>query len=159
MDISTPTKRLKLEIRREPFWHKLQASGYVGYRRSVDGGTWVARWRDDKGKQHYRALNLVPADPQKAFDEAATAARKWFKDVQAGVVVRWTVNDAAASYLEKLAVDNGEDAAADARARIKKHIAPNMGHKYLDTITKGDVDAWGGKRLGSKRSLSPVRSI
>ena len=28
----------------------------LGYRRGSKGGTWIARFRDDSGKQHYEAL-------------------------------------------------------------------------------------------------------
>lgn len=37
--IGTPTHRERLKVRREPYWAKLQARGYLGYRRTADGGT------------------------------------------------------------------------------------------------------------------------
>ncbi|MGQ0654056.1 MAG: hypothetical protein ACT4P4_17625 [Betaproteobacteria bacterium] len=73
--IDTPTQRLRLKIRREPYWVKLQARGYLGCRRTSDGGTWVARWRDDLGKQHYRALRLDVTAAEQALD-AGVAARR-----------------------------------------------------------------------------------
>jgi hypothetical protein len=97
--IGTPTHRARLSVRREPYWAKLQARGYLGYRRIADGGTWIARWRDEKGKQHYRALNISPSSAQQAFDEGAKAARAWFNETVSGVVGRHTVNDAAARYV------------------------------------------------------------
>jgi hypothetical protein len=74
--IDTPTQRLRLKARREPYWVKLQARGYLGFRRTADGGTWVARWRDDQGKQHYRALRLAMEAPERAYDEAAASAQE-----------------------------------------------------------------------------------
>jgi hypothetical protein len=105
--IGTPTHRARLSVRREPYWAKLQARGYLGYRRIADGGTWIARWRDEKGKQHYRALNISPSSAQQAFDEGAKAARAWFNETVSGVVGQHTVNDAAARYVAYLRLRKG----------------------------------------------------
>jgi len=150
MTIDSPTKRAKLTIRREPYWHKLQTGGYVGFRRIEGGGTWVARWRDEKGKQHYRALSLRPTDPKEAFDVASKAARAWFKETQAGILGRWTVEDAATRYLEALALRKGDKAAADARGRIDRCIKPNIGEKPLDRITTADIGEWLHSRVPAK---------
>lgn len=142
MTIDSQTKRDKLAIRREPYWHKLQVGGFVGYRRIEGGGTWVARWRDEQGKQHYRALTLPPTDPKKAFEAACKTARKWFKETHAGIYGRTTVADAADSYLKVLALRKGDKAAADARGRIKRCIRPELGDKELDRLTTADVEEW-----------------
>jgi integrase len=140
--IDTPTRRARLEVRREPYWAKLQARGYLGYRRIADGGTWIARWRDEKGKHHYRALNISPSSAQQAFDEGAKAARAWFNETLSGVVGRQTVNDAAARYVAYLWLRKGESAVRDAQGRINRHIVPVFAYKPLDRLCTADVEQW-----------------
>ena len=140
--IDTPTQRLRLKARREPYWVKVQARGYLGFRRTADGGTWVARWRDDQGKQHYRALRLALTAPGAAFDEAAGLARAWFKQAAAGVVARRNVREAADRYVEALRLRRGEAAARDARGRVNRTILPKLGDRPLDRLSTADVEQW-----------------
>lgn len=140
--IDTPTQRLRLKTRREPYWVKLQARGFLGFRRTADGGTWVARWRVDQGKQHYRALRLAIEAPERAYDEAATSAREWFKQATAGVVARRTVREAAERYVEALRLRRGEAAAKDAQGRISRTILPKLGGRPLDRLTTADIEEW-----------------
>jgi hypothetical protein len=83
--IDTFTQRGKLDPRREPYWHKLQKGGYLGFRKTDDDGSWIARWRNEEGKERYKALKLPPTEPAKEFDDAQHAARAWFKEQQAGI--------------------------------------------------------------------------
>jgi len=140
--IDSSTKRGNLTVRREPYWHMLQTGGYVGYRRINGGGTWVARWRDDQGKQHYRALALPATDEKKVFDVASKAARAWFNETQAGIFARCTVSNAADSYLKALKLRKGDRAEADARGRIDRCIKPSLGNKVLDKLTTADIEEW-----------------
>ncbi len=51
-EIDSKTKRDKLAPRREPYWAPLQKGAAVGFRKLENGtGTWIARWRDEEGKQ------------------------------------------------------------------------------------------------------------
>lgn len=140
--IDTPTQRLRLKVRREPYWTKLQARGYLGFRRTADGGTWIARWRDDQGKHHYRALRIAVEAPERAFDAAADAAREWFRQATAGVVARRTVREAAERYVEALRLRRGEAAATDASGRIQRTILPKLGDRPLDRLTTADLEQW-----------------
>ena len=61
--LDSKTKRDKLAPRREPYWSPLQKGAAVGFRKLETGdGTWIARWRDDEGKQKYRALGFTGGD-------------------------------------------------------------------------------------------------
>ena len=140
--IDTPTQRLRLKVRREPYWAKLQARGYLGFRRTADGGTWVARWRDDQGKQHYRALKLAIEAPERAYDEAAALGMGWFKQATAGVVARRTVREAAERYVEALRTRKGDAAAKDAQGRIDRTILPKLGDRPLDRLTTAELEQW-----------------
>ena len=57
--LDTRTARAKLAERREPYWTVLVQGGALGYRRGRKAGTWIARWRDKAGKQHYRSLGAA----------------------------------------------------------------------------------------------------
>ncbi len=142
MGIDTPAKRARLQVRREPYWHKIQRGGYLGFRRTADGGTWIARWRDEHGKQHYRALSLGPVSPDRAFDAAGKAAGAWFKETGAGVVGRCTVKDAAARYVDSRRIEKGETAARDAEGRIERCINPKLGTRPLNRLTTADIEGW-----------------
>lgn len=140
--IDSQTKRDRLPVRREPYWHKLQTGGFVGYRRIEGGGTWVARWRDENGKQHYRALSVPPTDPKKIFEVACNEVQAWFKETQAGIFIRSTVSDAANGYLRALKLRKGNKAEADARGRIDRCIKPTLGDRPLDRLTTTEIRDW-----------------
>src|SRR5215469_2799545 len=83
--LDTRSARSKLAPRREPYWAAISKGCAVGYRRSAKGsGTWVARFRDTAGKQHYRALggadDARDANGVDVFDftQAQALARGWF---------------------------------------------------------------------------------
>ena len=98
-NIKSATGRKALEPRREPYWERLAKGIFVGYRAQDAGtGTWIARMRDDSGKQKYQALGTF-AD----FDSAVRAANKWVEGVKQGVeVFDATVGDACTTYLDWL---------------------------------------------------------
>jgi hypothetical protein len=82
--IDTRSARLKLPERREPHWTPISAGCAIGYRRGAKGGTWVARFRDGGGKQHYEALGAAD-DARDAdgltvhsFSQAQEKAREFF---------------------------------------------------------------------------------
>ena len=82
--IDTRSSRSRLVERREPYWTVVSRGCGIGYRRGAKGGTWIARCRDDRGKQHYEALGAADdareADGQTVFtfSQAQELARKFF---------------------------------------------------------------------------------
>ena len=51
--LDTRSGRSGLVMRREPYWTVISAGCAVGYRKGSKGGSWIARMRDDDGRQHY----------------------------------------------------------------------------------------------------------
>lgn len=98
-NIKSATGRKALVPRREPYWERLSKGLFVGYRaHEVGKGTWVARLRDEDGKQKYHALGSFDD-----FDHAAKAAQKWADAAVQGVrVFDTTVADACKAYLDWL---------------------------------------------------------
>ena len=110
--IDTRSARAKLSARREPYWTVITEGCALGSRRGTKGGTWIARFRDDSGHQHYAALGAADdaRDPDGltvfSFPQAQARARDWFKlkaTEQAGDLAPldgpYTVTDAVSDYL------------------------------------------------------------
>jgi site-specific recombinase XerD len=118
--IGSRGKREALEARREPYWARVREGCYVGYRKIEEGaGTWVARYRDDAGKQKYRALGTFVDGKTNAYDQAVKAAEKFFSDCAAGVSTEvLTVWGACTQYVAKLRDDDGDTKANAEEARL-----------------------------------------
>jgi integrase len=141
--IDTPTARAKLAPRREPYWHKLQSFGYVGYRRSTDGGSWVARWTTKERTKEYSALGTLEGIAAKdQFDKAGELAREWFRTRGAAPTGPYTVADAIGDYVKDRRVHKSEAAAKDAEQRLNKHLVPVLGSTRLDKLTMAAVARW-----------------
>ncbi len=141
--IDTKSKRERLVVRREPYWARIQSGCFIGFRRTSNGGTWIARFRDEAGKQHYQAMTLPDHLPLNAYDTAVSEARKWFESMQSGVKPREnTVAIAAEDYLKDLGVRKGLRAVADARGRLNRYILPTFKVKRLDKLTTAELRNW-----------------
>jgi len=143
--IDTPAARKRLAVRREPHWHQLRKGGYLGYRRTDTGGTWLARWRSPAGRQEYRALGaLDDHDDALRFNVAARLASEWFEACARpdAPTRRLTVEAACDHYLAHVIAEKGERTAADPRMRIKAHIAPKLASAYVDELTTAQIKKW-----------------
>ena len=72
--IVTKTARAKLPPRREPYWHRIGQRRHLGYRRTANGGSWIARVLDDTGKRAFHSLGEYHD-----FDTAQRMAMEWFE--------------------------------------------------------------------------------
>jgi integrase len=141
--IDTKAKRDRLAKRREPYWHKLILGGYIGYRVGVKGGSWIARYRGEDGKQNYKSLLLPAHLPQNEFDIASSEGNKWFENQNLGFRAKpGTVQEAADNYIEYLEQKKGKVAADDARWRVKGQILPAFGNTPLDRIKLQQIRKW-----------------
>jgi hypothetical protein len=108
--LDTRTARLRLLVRREPYWRSIQEGRALGYRRLPGGkaGTWIARHYGAADGRKYQALgsadDMLDADGGETltFAQAQDRASAWFRDLarSGGVIeVPMTVKDAIAGYL------------------------------------------------------------
>lgn len=143
--IDSKTKRDKLAARREPYWSVIQKGAAIGYRKLDNGnGTWVARWRDDEGKQKYRALGEF-----NDFDTASKAAREWVISCEGGVThMATTVKEACEAYIAALKAEGRKDTAKDAEGRFKRLVysAP-IGKVMLDKLKSSTVQKWRDQQI------------
>lgn len=147
MDLSTVKSRDRLKARRDPYWHKLEAGQYLGFRPSAAGGpgSWVARWYDPddaarkKGGNRYRfqALgefgDLIPSE---RYGAALKAAREWLEHVSGGGASGkpMTVKQACEAYAKTR---------PDAGARFARYVYNDPIAKVtLQRLTDRQVRAW-----------------
>jgi hypothetical protein len=152
--IDTRSARAKLPLRAEPYWTVISEGCALGYRRGAKGGTWVARFRDETGKQHYGALGAADdardADGLSVFSfaQAQGKARDWFQmkaAEQAGDFVPldrpYTVTDAIADYLADYKRRSGK-AIDRVEASVRAWITSELGGVPLAKLTKGRIQTW-----------------
>lgn len=166
------TNRLKLKLRKEPYWSALAPGQHLGYYRPTSGaaGSWVAKWRDpDTGAR--RKTTLGPADD---FQDAGGAggfltwgaaqekAREWFDgcrhqalEVEAGEAVPtgpYTVADAIQDYMRD-AERRGMKSLGRTRSIINAHILPVLGELPVTKLTRGRIEKWHSDLANSARRL------
>jgi site-specific recombinase XerD len=152
--IDTKTGRDRLKTRRDPHWHKLSSERHLGFRKQdQDRGSWIARYRGDDGRRKFKALGENTATF--GFDEASTAALKWFRELDRGVVSdAETVADICRLYVEDRRATKGDAAANDAHRRFertiyggggadgKRHEADSLGSVAIAMIRTRHIEVW-----------------
>lgn len=138
--IDSKTKRERLTARREPYWSAIKKGAAVGYRKLENGtGTWIARWRDDEGKQKYRALGEFDD-----YDHAADSARQWVNSCEGGTSHKaTTVKEVCESYVEALKAEGRKSTASDAEGRFNRLVyEENIGKIAIDRLKTTDIQRW-----------------
>ena len=156
--IHMPTSRSKLTPRREPYWRNLVTGGYLGFRKTSKGTeSWIARYRDNNGKRHYKALGLLLDLPYK---EAKAQAEEWFNSCRMGVVRACTVKSACEAYVENLRKKKGDTAAKGADSRFRHRVYNHsIAMKKLDELLENDIDLWRDEWAGKYAPATVNRDI
>jgi integrase len=152
--IDTRSARARLPARREPYWTVLSQGCALGYRKGTKGGTWIARFRGDDGRQHYSPLGAADdaRDPDGlsvfGFAQAQERARSWFNAKareQAGDFAphdrAYTVADALADYRTDY-LRRGGKAVDRLDWSGKAWINPELGNVALTRLGKARIVAW-----------------
>lgn len=150
-DLSKVGKRDELKARREPYWQRLRAGCYLGFRPSLRGGagTWIARAYDaDAGKYRVKSLgDFGTLVPNERFGAAKKEAEKLAELVEAGGEVRRKIESVADACREY-----GKNC-DDAEGRFKRHVYGDaIATVKLDKLRRHHVRDW-RKRLEEKPSL------
>lgn len=105
VDLSRVKARQALKPRREPYWQRLQAGRFLGYRPSAreGSGTWIARAYDDQSRSYkLKALgDFGDIAANERFAAAKREAEEFAANVESGGHVREaaeTVADACRNY-------------------------------------------------------------
>lgn len=143
--INSKSARDKLAARREPYWSRIQAGLYIGYRKPEQGdGSWIARRRSEEGKQQYHALGTFAG-----YDEAVKAAAQWANAIDAGVSTKgMTVKQACEHYVKHLSLHKGKASERDAEGRFKRLVYDGkVGKIDLSKLRTSDVTSWLAKQI------------
>jgi len=140
-DLSKVGVRGQLKARREPYWQRLSAGCFLGFRPSKRSGkgTWIARILDqDTGKYQIKSLGdfgLLPAN--EIFSAAKKETEKIAELVEAGGEIRAkieTVADACREYAE----DRPE-----AQQRFRRYVyADALANIKLDKLRRRHLQEW-----------------
>ena len=156
--IDSVSARDKLKPRDSIYWHKLDRSKHLGFRKltASSTGTWWARYNDAvSGKQLKKSLGELGDHPRnERFTEAKEAAEKWFSHLGIGGSTKTTtVKDACAEYAEQVRIARGDRAADDYKKRYARWVDNEpIGGIELSKLTIRDVKAW-----KTKLSLTPAK--
>lgn len=152
--LDTRAARLRLPVRREPYFRTIQEGRAIGYRRIGGGraGTWVARHFDPTRDptRLYRALgaadDMLEADgvDTLTFAQAQTAAAAWFAELSrshARAPAQVTVQAIMADYATDYAARGGKDVRG-LEIATSAHITPKLGNKLVKDLTPGVIRSW-----------------
>lgn len=152
--LSTVKSRDALKARHAPYWQQLRRGCHLGFRKvsTASAGSWVARFRDEEGKQHLHSLgSFEDVSPGERFDLARTAAEKWFGHMGAGGrSAGETVTDACRGYLASV----GESTRKDAQGRFNRWVFNDAKFSGIELLKlkHSDVKNW-RKRLESTPTI------
>lgn len=140
-NIGKAGERSRLEPRREPYWKRIEAGCFLGYRKLVDGtGTWIARWRNEEGAQKYHAIGSTPSV---GYDAAVKAARQWFAQCKGGSTEVITVEEACRRYVIDRRAEKGEGTAKDAEGRFNRLVyGTKFGKIKLPSLLTSHISYW-----------------
>jgi integrase len=131
LDLSKVGKRDALPARREPYWQRLRAGCFLGFRPSARGskGTWIARiYDEDAGRYQMKSLgDFGTLQGNAMFAAAKKEAEKLAELVESGGQLRGeiqTVGDACKEYAR---------AKPEAEQRFRRYV-------YCDPIAKVKLD-------------------
>ena len=153
--LKSRSAREGLSKRSEPYWLVLEKGRQVGYRKGVNGGTWIAKYYDPTANptRQYHPLGAADdsSDPDGKmvldFSQAQAAAREWFKDAYheaTGERVRsgdYTVASAVQDYLE----DRKRHGAKTAKRMawdFDARVLPDLGKVPAAKLTKKRIEDW-----------------
>lgn len=146
--LSKVEARERLKPRREPYWSRIEAGQYLGFRKmtSTSAGAWLARSRSgDTGMQQHKALGeFSDRAAHERYDAAKRAADIWFKHLHRGGTSKSvTVQQACAAYVKQLRDAGRAGAADDAERRFARWVNnTRFGGIELQRLNPGDVSAW-----------------
>jgi integrase len=146
-DLSRKRSRAILPARRDPYWQRLAAGAYLGFRRGPD--TWHARFRGRDKRQQYQPLGEALE-----YDEAKRRAEEWLAQLTGSpvrAIKRGTVLAGLDSYLNDLRRHDRADAATKAEGQFKtalrfdpksERYTDPLAALQLENVTNDDFLDW-----------------
>ena len=141
-DLRNRERRLRLDVRKKPYWISLNEGEHLGYYRGRRVRKWVARYRRPGISSKYREFTIAEADDCAdadgskilSFGQATAAARRWFAMIDQNGDQKsrpYSVSNALDDYLEGF---SGKDI-ANTRRRIEAIVRPQIGEHDTSRLT------------------------
>ena len=148
-DLQNREQRLRLAIRKKPYWMILSEGQHLGYYRGQRVRKWVVRYRQPGISSKYREFTIAEADDYAdadgskilSFGQAQKAARSWFAHIGQNDYRSsrpYLVSDALDDYLKSFA---GKDL-ENTRRRIEAIIRPQIGGHDTSRLTAKIIMDW-----------------
>lgn len=151
--IDTAAGLKALEPRREPYWRKITAGRYIGYRKLRDGtGSWIARFTTADRKQKYLSLS-AGID----YQEADKEARRFFEAQDKGGDSRYTLQQAIDDYVEDRRAAKGAGVADKARKDLTRHIPSALLRLPVAKLTTRQLINWRNSLVKSSDDPDELR--
>jgi integrase len=154
--LETRTARLKLPIRRKPYYAKLAEGLALGYRRNQGPGTWSIRVADGEGGNWLKAI--APADD---YEGTLGALSYWDAQLKARELLRRTAGDEGAklqtvaealtTYKADLVARGG--GTGSVQKVESQHLSPSLATKLVAQLNARELRAWRDALLD--KGLSP----
>jgi integrase len=149
----------------------MDAGAYIGYRRLASGsGSWIARFRDAEGNQHYQALGSADdtREPDRlnvfTFGQAQEVARQFFARKTrelAGLDAPYegplTIETALREYLAFRRRRGSKGVEADAK-QAEARIIPVLGAIEVEKLTAKRINDWLSELAESARRVRTAKT-
>ena len=148
-DLRNREQRLRLGVRKKPYWMTLNEGEHLGYYRGRRVRKWVARYRRPGITSKYQEFTIAEADDCAdadgskilSFEQAQKAARNWFAKIDQNGKQKsraYSVSNALDDYLRGF---SGKDI-ANTRRRIEAIIRPQIGGHDTAKLTAKIIMEW-----------------
>src|SRR5262245_19804460 len=143
--LETRTARLKLKVRRRPYFVSVAAGISLGYRRNLGAGSWLVRCADGKGGAWTQVFATADdfedagGDRVTDFWAAQTRARELVRGKAADVNKPVTLEQALADYERDLAMRGGLIAQVQ---RVRRQLTPALLARPVALLTMRELRHW-----------------
>jgi hypothetical protein len=169
--LETRTARLRLAVRRTPYYAKISQGLRLGYYRGASAGSWIAsRYVGDEKYVTGTigiADDMIAADGLRVFNywQAQDQAKQWATrqlEIAEGRLRDgpYTVADAVKDYLSEIAAEKSPAAVKGAKYVFDAWILPELGKIRIEKLTTDRLNRWRNniatqpKRVRSKRTAA-----
>jgi integrase len=154
--LETRTARLRLPIRRTPYFAKIAKGLRLGYYRGAVAGSWIAGHYRGNGGYDTAAIgaadDTLKADGINVFDywQAQEQATRWVdrqRQLAEGRLRQgpYEVTDAVKDYLVEIAAEKSPSAVQGAKYVFDAWILPELGTIQIEKLTTDRLNRWRNK--------------
>ena len=153
-NLESRAARLRLQIRRKPYWRVLESGLHLGYRRTQSGsGSWIARRFLGAGSYSEEKVGVADdfQEPDGViilgFGQSQQKARLWHnREIHRELGIQaslgpYTVADALGDYLTARE-NRGSKGVSSDRASANARILPPLGEKDVAKLTSEQIRNW-----------------